>query len=200
MTILYSMVRTKEFDPAVALNTAMELFAAKGYSETSMEDIVRATGVSRYGLYGTFGNKRELFEKALDRFAENMGKQSFLRLLDADASLDAIRKIFAERIEQMCCEEESRGCLFIHTTMEIAPNDDEIRAVLQKFMGRMAKTFAIGLRTAQRRGEVRSDIDVRAVGDLLTSTMFGLAVLARAGFRREALEDIVENTLAPLAA
>jgi TetR/AcrR family transcriptional repressor of nem operon len=194
------MVRSREFDPSAALNAAMELFAAKGYSDTSMEDIVRATGVSRYGLYGTFGNKRELFEQALDRFAENMGKQSFLRLLDADASLDSIRQIFADRIDQMCCEEESRGCLFIHSTMELAPKDEEIRSVLQKFMGRMAKTFAAGLKTAQESGEVRSDLDVRAAGDLLTSTMFGLAVLARAGFRREALEDIVENTLAPLAA
>jgi hypothetical protein len=30
---------------------------------------------------------------------------------------------------------------------------------------------------------------------LLTSTMFGLAVLGRSGFQRETLDDIVENTL-----
>ena len=75
------MVRTRSFDPATALSVAVDVFASKGYAETSMEDLVKATGVSRYGLYGTFGNKRELFEQALERFAERMGKRSFMRLL-----------------------------------------------------------------------------------------------------------------------
>ncbi|MDX1556528.1 MAG: helix-turn-helix domain-containing protein, partial [Xanthomonadales bacterium] len=87
------MVRTREFDPATALSKAVELFSAKGYSDTSMDDIVRATGVSRYGIYGTFGNKRELFEEALEKYADSMGRKSYLRLLEPDASLDHIRAI-----------------------------------------------------------------------------------------------------------
>ena len=192
------MVRTREFDPNSALATVIDLFAAKGYTDTSMEDIVRATGVSRYGLYGTFGNKRELFEKALDRYAEHMGRQSFLRLLEPDASLAEIRRIFDERIEYMSAEGGLKSCLFIHSTMELAPGDHELKEVLQKFMGRIAKVLSIGLRSAQERGEVRADLDVRAVGDHLTGLMFGLAVLARAGYRREALEGLVDSALKAL--
>jgi len=195
MTILIRMVRTRTFDPSTALKQAVELFASKGYSETSMEDIVKATGVSRYGIYGTFGNKRELFVQALDRYADSMGKQAFLRLLEPDASIEHIRKIFQERVEDMCCQEENKGCLFIHTAMELAPKDDDLRDVLQKFMRRMGKLFAFGLDSAKERGEVRGDLDVKAAGELLTSTMFGLAVLGRSGFQRETLDDIVENTL-----
>ncbi len=189
------MVRTRTFDPATALTKAVDLFASKGYSETSMEDIVQATGVSRYGIYGTFGNKRELFEQALDRYADSMGKQAFLRLLEPDASLDHIRTIFAGRVADMCCDEENKGCLFIHTAMELAPRDDDLRDVLQKLMRRMSKLFSIGLESAKEKGEVRQDLDVQAAGELLTSTMFGLAVLGRTGFPRESLTGIVENTL-----
>ena len=192
------MVRTRTFDPATALSTAVELFSSKGYSDTSMDDIVRATGVSRYGLYGTFGNKRELFEQALDRYAEGMGKQSFLRLLEPDASLAHIRTIFDERVADMCCTEESKGCLFIHTAMQLAPDDAELKGVLQKFMQRMSRVFAVGLESAQENGEVRADLDVRAAGELLTSTMFGLAVLGRTGFSREVLAGIVDSTMASL--
>jgi TetR/AcrR family transcriptional repressor of nem operon len=199
MSILIRMVRTRTFDPSSALTSAVELFASKGYSETSMEDIVQATGVSRYGLYSTFGNKRELFEQALERFADGMGKQSFLRLLEPDASMDHIRKIFDERVSDMCCLEEHKGCLFIHTAMELAPQDDEIRGVLQKFMKRMSKAFSIGLESAKERGEVRDDVDVQAAGELLTSTMFGLAVLGRTGFEAATLNGIVDNTLASLS-
>ena len=164
-----------------------------------MEDIVRATGVSRYGLYGTFGNKRELFEQALERYAEGMGKQSFLRLLEPDASLDHIRTIFDERVADICDMEGNKGCLFIHTAMELAPQDEELRGVLQKFMHRISKAFSIGVESAKERGEIRSDVDVRAAGELLTSTMFGLAVLGRTGFPEETLNGIVDSTLASIS-
>ena len=52
------MVRPREFDPDEALDKAMHLFWERGFQHTSMEDLVRRTGVSRYGLYGTFGNNR----------------------------------------------------------------------------------------------------------------------------------------------
>ena len=190
------MVRTRTFDPANALTRAVELFASKGYSQTSMEDLVEATGVSRYGLYGTFGNKRELFEQALERFADSMGKQSFLRLLEPGASIEHIRSIFRERVKDMCCLEENKGCLFIHTAMGLAPQDGELREVLQKFMKRMSKAFSVGLESAKERGEVRANVDVREAGELLTSSMFGLAVLGRTGFDEATLNGIVDNTLA----
>jgi TetR/AcrR family transcriptional repressor of nem operon len=192
------MNRARTFDPSTALGQVVDLFSSKGYSETSMEDIVQTTGVSRYGLYGTFGNKRELFEQALEQYAEGMGKRSFLRLLEPGASLDHIRNIFKERVADMCGGDERKGCLFIHTAMELAPQDEELRGVLQRFMKRMSKAFAIGLDSAKSRGEISTNVDVDAAGELLTSTMFGLAVLGRTGFPKETLDGIVESTLGSL--
>jgi TetR/AcrR family transcriptional repressor of nem operon len=194
------MVRTRTFDPATALSTAVDLFAAKGYSDTSMDDIVKATGVSRYGIYGTFGNKRELFEQALERYADGMGRELYMRLLEPDASLAHIRRIFDERIGDMCSVDERKGCLFVHTAMQLASEDEELQGVLQKFMKRMSKAFAIGLESAKARGEVRKDMDTAAAGDFLTNTQFGLAVLGRTGFSREALDGIVTSALASLQA
>ncbi len=196
------MVRARAFDPATTLSQVVDLFSSKGYSDTSMEDIVQATGVSRYGIYGTFGNKRELFEQALEQYAESMGKKSFLRLLEPGASLQHIRAIFQERIDDLCgdealqgCDREYRGCLFVHTAMELAPQDEELRGVLQRFMKRISKAFSIGLDSAKGRGEIRKDVDVDRAGQLLTSTLFGLAVLGRTGFSRESLHGVVEATL-----
>ena len=189
------MNRARTFDPVTALGQVVDLFSSRGYAETSMEDIVQATGVSRYGLYGTFGNKRELFEQALEQYAEGMGKRSFLRLLEPGASLTHIRAIFEERIADMCGPEQNKGCLFIHTAMEMAPQDEELRGVLQRFMKRMSKAFAIGLDSAKGRGEVAKDVDVDAAGELLTSTMFGLVVMGRTGFPKNMLDSIVDTTL-----
>jgi TetR/AcrR family transcriptional repressor of nem operon len=163
-----------------------------------MDDLVRATGVSRYGLYGTFGNKRELFEVALEKYADNMGRKSYLRLLEPDASLRHIRYIFEERIEAMCESGNNMGCMIAHTAVELAPHDTEIREMLHKFLGRMSKAFSIGLESARERGEIRKDLDLREAGNFLTGAMFGMGILASAGFPRATLEAFADNTMASL--
>jgi TetR/AcrR family transcriptional repressor of nem operon len=194
------MVRTRAFDPAAALSRAVELFASKGYSDTSIEDLVQATGVSRYGLYGTFGNKRELFEQALERYADRMGRQSFLRLLEPDAGLGDIRAIFEQRLEAMGSAERKQGCMFLHTATALAPHEPEIAEAMQKFLKRMSRAFAAGLAAAKEKGEVRPDLDVPAAGDFLTGALFGLGLLAQAGCPRQTLDNFVDNTMASLIA
>ena len=62
----------------------------------------------------------------------------------------------------------------------------------------MSKAFSIGLESAVGRGEVRKDLNLNEAGDFLTGAMFGMGILARAGFPRPALEAFVDNTMASL--
>jgi hypothetical protein len=62
----------------------------------------------------------------------------------------------------------------------------------------MSKAFAIGLESAARRGQVKADADFREAGQFLTGALFGLAVLARAGFPRPMLDSFVDRTMASL--
>ena len=78
------------------------------------------------------------------------------------------------------------------------PHDHEIEGVLQKFLQRMSKAFAIGLESAKEKSEVKEDLDIRSAGEFLTGALFGLAVLARAGFPRPTLDNFVDNTMASL--
>jgi len=48
--------------------------------------------------------------------------------------------------------------------MELAPHDNEIQGVLQKFLQRMSKAFAVGLESAKEKGEVKKDLDIRSAG------------------------------------
>jgi AcrR family transcriptional regulator len=53
------------------LDAAIGVFARFGYRKASMEDVARAAGVSRQGLYLSFANKEELFRRALDHSLNN---------------------------------------------------------------------------------------------------------------------------------
>jgi AcrR family transcriptional regulator len=51
---------------AALLDAAVGVFARFGYRKASMDEVARAAGVSRQGLYLQFANKEELFRKALE--------------------------------------------------------------------------------------------------------------------------------------
>lgn len=53
------------------LSQSLELFAAQGYNGTSIDDLVKATGLLRGSLYKAFGSKRNLFEQLLADAASN---------------------------------------------------------------------------------------------------------------------------------
>ena len=73
------MARPREFDEAEVLSKARGLFASQGYNGTSIDDLVRETGLLRGSLYKAFGSKRNLFEmlladvaSAFDKSTENL--------------------------------------------------------------------------------------------------------------------------------
>jgi AcrR family transcriptional regulator len=63
------MARPREFDEAQVLAQARSLFATQGYNGTSIDDLVKATGLLRGSLYKAFGSKRNLFELVLTEVA-----------------------------------------------------------------------------------------------------------------------------------
>ncbi len=64
------MARPREFDEAQVLALARALFASQGYNGTSIDDLVRNTGLLRGSLYKAFGSKRNLFELVLIEVAD----------------------------------------------------------------------------------------------------------------------------------
>ena len=62
--------RPREFDADKALDRAMRVFWRKGFLSASLTDLTRAMRVSRPSLYAAFGNKEELFRRALERYFE----------------------------------------------------------------------------------------------------------------------------------
>ena len=83
------------------LEAAIAVFARFGFRKASMEDVARAAGVSRQGLYLVFSNKEELFRRALDH---SLGSQ----LNAALAVLSEGRSALEERLIAACDEWSGR--------------------------------------------------------------------------------------------
>ena len=68
-----AMGRPREFDVDKALDLALQVFWRKGYEGASMADLTETMGITKPSLYSAFGNKEELFRKALDRYVDGPG-------------------------------------------------------------------------------------------------------------------------------
>jgi AcrR family transcriptional regulator len=70
------------------LDAAIGVFARFGYRKTSMDDVARAAGVSRQGLYLSFANKEELFRRALEHSLSDQLACAITALSRAEDSLE----------------------------------------------------------------------------------------------------------------
>ncbi len=182
------MARKREFDPAQALDKAMALFWDKGYADTTMDDLVDVTGVSRYGLYGTFGNKRELFTAALDRYAAQMALQRQTALRRPGAGLAEIRRFFDGIVQMVGTPTAKRGCMLCNTATEVAAHDAGIARTVRGHLDDLANAFAQALQNARDNGDLDASVDPARTARCLTGLMQGGAVMIRAGYDRNYLK------------
>ena len=69
---------SEEMRSAQILEAAKQCFAAQGYHDTKVDDIVREAGLSKGALYWYFNSKQELLEALCDSFAREL-QQDFLK-------------------------------------------------------------------------------------------------------------------------
>lgn len=79
---------------AALVATARELFAARGYSEVSTEEVVRAAGVTRGALYHQFAGKQELFRAVLEQVEDELTQRVAATVIETGAT-DAFAALHA---------------------------------------------------------------------------------------------------------
>lgn len=192
------MARIREFDPDIALDKAMKVFWQKGYANTSIDDLVSATGVNRYGLYDEFESKHGLFLAALEHYQNTVTGGLFRIVERPGASLAEIRAYFAKLVELSSSEMGKLGCLMVNSASEVAPHDEDAANVLEMFRRRLQLGFQNALSNAKAVGELPAQLDVEAVADFLTGVMQGLSVLARSNAKKKMMENLVVTALSHL--
>jgi len=177
----------------------MRAFWESGYHDTSVDDLVQATGVRPGSLYNAFsGGKRELFLESLALYSKLVVPEKMGALERPGASIGEVRAYFDGLVEDLLSPEGRMGCLMVNTAMELAASDSEIAQVIRGHMARMEQNTARALRNAKRRGEVSKHVDPTAKATQLMATAMGLMVVGKTNPGREVLETIVNSAFAEL--
>lgn len=180
------MSRAKEFDEAEVLDQAVELFRSRGFQATSFCDLTTELGISRQSLYDTYGDKRTLFHASLNRYRERSLDHT-RRLLSTPGPVRPLLEQLFEGAVSGACSEGNPGCFMVNSMVEMAPQDDAIRAMALSHARDLERLFAARLSLAQRTGDLAKDKDPVALARYLYHTLLGLAVAARALGERDSL-------------
>jgi TetR/AcrR family transcriptional repressor of nem operon len=175
------MARPKSFDDDAVLDRALQLFRQRGFEGTSMSDLEAHLGLGRQSLYNTFGDKRELYLKALDLYQRHANGQMLAMLEAPDAGLDALERWLAANAATVTVPGGApAGCFTVNSIVE-RPDDAPTAARCTR--GRECLTAAIraALSRAQAKGEIAAERDVEGLVGLVVAHVYGLAVLARSG-------------------
>ncbi len=192
------MGRRKEFEPAEALDEAMDLFWRRGYEAVAMQDLVDCLGVNRQSLYDTFGDKHELFLATLDRYFDVSVREQFKILDEPGSGLGAIRRFFESLVMRTGTDTAKQGCMIVNSAVELALHDEDTRSRVAAVFSWIEETFRKPLIRAQEIGELDERHDPRALARFFTCFMVGRNVLAKAGANRKSMQDAVEVALSVL--
>ena len=193
------MARPKAFDPEQALDKAMHVFWHKGYEAASMEDLLAAMDLNRGSLYATFGGKRELFLKAMDRYCSGGGIGSGISILkEPGPALPLIRRFIDHMLEFGLSDPLRRGCMITNTVMELAPHQKDIAGKVTARLQLAEGAFFELLSRAKRDGELAKDKDPRALARVLVTMMQGTIVMIKAGTPAEVIRQTAKAALSIL--
>jgi TetR/AcrR family transcriptional regulator, transcriptional repressor for nem operon len=172
------MARTKEFDPDVALDRAVEVFRASSFEAVSTAELCEAMGIARQSLYDTFGDKASLYRAALTRYRERSRGEVEV-CTSGHSPLRALSNVF-DMVAGFAKAECVRGCMMVNAISELAAVDSEVASIARQNQRAMIGVFADLIRSGQALGEIRPDVDPDVAATQLVITYCGIRVAAKA--------------------
>jgi TetR/AcrR family transcriptional repressor of nem operon len=189
--------RPRAFDAEQALKRARDLFWSRGYAATSVQDLVDELGVQRGSLYAAFGDKHDLYLKAVALYARENREHLEAMLRDGPV-LPALRRMLLDPAALTGAPDRPqgrRGCMVGNTTAELVPGDEEARALAAAAYDGFVEVVSAALTRAQATGEVTASVSPETQARLLLLLFQGSALVSRAQPDRERLAASVDAAL-----
>jgi AcrR family transcriptional regulator len=183
--------RPRTFDTDTALDRAVEVFWRRGYEGASLTELTEAMGINRPSLYAAYGNKEELFRRAVARYAEV--DMAYARAaLEQPTAYDVAAAFLRDNVEALTRPDRPSGCLSVQGGLAGGSDDGRAAAFLAESRLAGEQAFADRFARAVAEGDLPAATDPVALARFVMALSEGHAVHAAAGVDRAGLEASVE--------
>jgi len=193
-----AMARPRAFDEKQVLHAVREQFWTVGYAATSLEDLMRVSGLGKGSLYAAFGDKHQLFLRALRSYTENIHDQLRRALAEAPRAIDALRMLLEAPIDEPTDSGTRRGCLMANSTSELGNADPEVLAHAHRTYETSTALIADCVVRAQDEGDLPAESDPIALAQALLAAQQGIVFMGRTGMDTATLTATARSLAARL--
>jgi AcrR family transcriptional regulator len=172
--------RTRQFDADLALDRALQVFWARGYDGATLPELTRAMGINRPSLYAAFGNKEQLFRKALERY--QTGPMSFLtEALRKPTARAVVEAIFSGFARMQRDRSKARGCLVVSGALACGEDAEAVRRELAQLRQAVVSALRERFERAAKDGDLPAGADCATLARYIATVLNGLAVQSASG-------------------
>ncbi|MEU6131876.1 TetR/AcrR family transcriptional regulator [Saccharopolyspora sp. NPDC047091] len=186
--------RPRGFDADEALERALLVFWEQGYEGASLANLTGAMGISTTSMYAAFGNKEELFRKALQRYLEGPSAYAS-RALEEPTAFEVATALLAGAVRTTTLPEHPHGCLTVQAALATGDSGRGARDLLQNWRRDSHTGLRERFERAVDEGDLPAGTDAGLLARLVSTVSSGIAVQAASGVGREELQELADAAL-----
>jgi AcrR family transcriptional regulator len=188
--------RPRKFDRHQALESAMEVFWARGYVGASLADLTAAMGINPPSLYAAFGSKEALFREAVALFIAEEDTCTPALLAGDLTARESITTMLNSAAISCVQPQKPTGCLLVLGATNGGPETAGVQAQLSDCRRQMADRIRARLERGVTDGELPGGLDLASIAAYYIAVFNGLSISARDGADLATLQAVVRNAMA----
>ncbi|GGJ24114.1 TetR/AcrR family transcriptional regulator [Deinococcus roseus] len=178
---------------------AAPIFNTRGFSGTSIQDVLRETGLEKGGLYNHFKSKDELALEAFDHAIQLLRTAHKEAQQGRKGVLDRLQGIFEVTLRSALGEVMPGGCPVLNVSVEADDTHPQLKEQAQKaalsLQNFIAQVLAVGI----KQGELKPELDPEATSRVLFALFEGGILLTKLHDNPEYLWDARNHMMALLS-
>lgn len=187
--------RPRAFDTNDALAKALEVFWRKGFEGTSLTDLTQAMGINKPSLYAAFGNKEQLFLKAIELY-EQRPYAFFYPALKQKTAYQVVEYMLLGAASSLADTSHPQGCLIVQGALSCSEAGEAIKETLINRRREGEQDLCERLQRAKTEGDLPETADPLLLARYIVTVLQGMAVQATNGSCSEELHQVAELVLA----
>ncbi len=188
------MGRPRGFDAEQALERALLVFWEHGYEGATLTDLTKAMGITRTSMYAAYGNKEELFRKALARYTR--GPAGYVaKALEQPTAEAVARALLDGAVRTTTRPDCPAGCLGVQGALAAGETAHSARDALIAWRRDGGEAIRSRFEQALDEGDLPPGSDPAHLARYVTTLAYGIAVQAAGGVCRDDLQQVADSAL-----
>jgi len=176
------------------IDKSLQLFSVKGYYNTSISDILDATGLTKGGLYGHFASKEDIWYAVYDEAVSIWKSIVFKGIRNNSDPLKRIEKFIKNDIEDYLGSDVfDGGCFFLNMLVELSGQSASMSKQILRGFVRLSGLLRSWLQEAHEKGLLQANLDLKEIANFIIITLNGAAALYISSRDRSILDQTVRQ-------